>query len=60
MRFVIQVVSQADVKIDGKVKGSIGKGFLVLTGESTMQTVRESSVKPTAVFASLGEMTKFL
>lgn len=32
MRFVIQVVSQADVKIDGKVKGSIGKGFLVLTG----------------------------
>lgn len=36
------------------------KGFLVLTGESTMQTVKESSVKPTAVFASLGEMTKFL
>lgn len=32
MRFVIQVVSQADVKIDGEVKGSIGKGFLVLTG----------------------------
>ena len=32
MRFVIQVVSQADVKIDGKVKGSIGKGFLILTG----------------------------
>ncbi len=32
MRFVIQVVSSADVKIDGKTNGSIGKGFLVLTG----------------------------
>ncbi len=32
MRFVIQVVSQADVKIDGKVKGSIQQGFMVLIG----------------------------
>ena len=32
MRFVIQVVSQADVKIEDKVKGCIGKGFLVLAG----------------------------
>ena len=32
MRFVIQVVSEADVKIDGKIKGSIGRGFMVLVG----------------------------
>ncbi len=32
MRFIIQVVSQADVKIDGKVKGSIQQGFMVLVG----------------------------
>ena len=32
MRFVIQVVSEADVSIDGNIKGSIKKGFLVLVG----------------------------
>ena len=32
MRFVIQVVSEASVKIEGKVRGSIGKGFMVLIG----------------------------
>ena len=32
MRFVIQVVSKAEVKIEGRVKGSIGRGFLVLVG----------------------------
>ncbi len=32
MRFVIQVVSEASVRIDGQVKGSIGKGFMVLIG----------------------------
>ena len=32
MRFVIQVVSQADVKIEGKIKGSIGTGMLVFVG----------------------------
>ncbi len=32
MRFVIQVVSEANVKIDGEIKGSIGKGFMVLIG----------------------------
>ncbi|MCR4806944.1 MAG: D-tyrosyl-tRNA(Tyr) deacylase [Lachnospiraceae bacterium] len=32
MRFVIQVVSTADVKIDGNIKGSIGRGFMVLVG----------------------------
>ena len=32
MRFVIQVVSTADVKIEGNIKGSIGRGFMVLVG----------------------------
>ena len=32
MRFVVQVVSKSDVKIHGKIKGSIGKGFMVLVG----------------------------
>ena len=36
------------------------KGFLVLTGESTMKTVQESSVKPTEIFESLGEIKRFL
>lgn len=32
MRFVIQRVSSAFVTIDGKVRGEIGKGFVVLIG----------------------------
>ncbi|MCR4605894.1 MAG: D-tyrosyl-tRNA(Tyr) deacylase [Eubacterium sp.] len=32
MKFVIQVVSEAKVDIDGKTVGSIDKGFLVLIG----------------------------
>ena len=32
MKFVIQRVNHADVKIDGQVNGEIGKGFLVLIG----------------------------
>jgi len=32
MRAVIQRVSEASVTIDGKVKSSIGKGFLILIG----------------------------
>lgn len=32
MRFVVQRVSRASVTADGKVTGSIGKGFLVLIG----------------------------
>ena len=37
-----------------------GKGFLVLTGESTMETVAASDVKPTCVFESLKEMRNYL
>ncbi|MCF0146458.1 MAG: HAD-IIA family hydrolase [Eubacterium sp.] len=36
------------------------KGFLVLTGESDMQTVAESGVKPTCIYESLGEMRAYL
>ncbi len=32
MKFVIQVVSQAQVDIDGETVGKIGKGFMVLVG----------------------------
>jgi D-tyrosyl-tRNA(Tyr) deacylase len=34
MRFVIQRVSHADVKVDGKTLGEIGKGYMVLIGVS--------------------------
>lgn len=36
------------------------KGFLVLTGEATMQTVRESDVEPTCIYESLDEMRRYL
>ena len=36
------------------------KGFLVLTGETKPEDVEKSSVKPDAVFDSLGEMIEFL
>jgi len=36
------------------------KGLLVLTGEADMNTVRESSVKPDAIFDDLGEIGSYL
>ena len=36
------------------------KGFLVLTGEATMQTVAESDVDPTCIYESLDEMRRYL
>lgn len=38
MRFVIQRVSSADVKVDGETIGEISKGFLVLIGVSNEDT----------------------
>ena len=38
MRFVIQRVTSADVKIDGETVGAIGKGFMVLIGVSDSDT----------------------
>lgn len=38
MRFVIQRVSEASVKIDGKIEGEISKGFMVLIGISQNDT----------------------
>ena len=32
MRMVIQRVTQASVRVDGKIVGEIGRGFLVLLG----------------------------
>jgi len=39
MRVVIQRVSEASVKIDGKIKGKIGRGFLILLGIEAEDTV---------------------
>lgn len=38
MRFVIQRVTESEVKVDGEVLGRIGKGFLVLIGVSGSDT----------------------
>lgn len=41
MRFVIQRVKEANVKVDGRVIGEIGRGFMVLIGvcqEDTRET----------------------
>ena len=32
MRFIIQVVTNSDVKIDGEVRGAIDRGYMVLIG----------------------------
>lgn len=38
MRFVIQRVSESEVKVDGEILGKIGKGFMVLIGVSNSDT----------------------
>lgn len=50
MKIVIQRVSLASVTIDGKVKSSIGRGFLVLLGIASDDTVEDVEwlVKKTA------------
>ena len=44
MRFVIQVVTNSDVKIDGKVRGAIDRGYMVLIGVGKDDT-RETADK---------------
>ena len=38
MRFVIQRVTESEVKVDGETLGKIGKGFMVLIGVSDSDT----------------------
>ena len=38
MRFVIQIVTEASVTIDGEISGKIGKGYLVLIGVADTDT----------------------
>lgn len=48
MRLVIQKVSEADCRVDGKITGKIGKGFMVLVGIGTdddEETVEKMAVK---------------
>lgn len=42
MRFVIQRVKEAAVKVDGETIGQIGKGYLVLIGVSDSDTEKEA------------------
>lgn len=42
MKIVIQRVSEAAVRIDGKVKSSIGQGFLILLGITHSDTTEEA------------------
>ncbi|MBP3855801.1 MAG: D-tyrosyl-tRNA(Tyr) deacylase [Ruminiclostridium sp.] len=44
MKFVVQRVTHASVTVDGKVVGSIGKGFMVLVGVAEEDT-RETADK---------------
>ena len=44
MKLVVQRVSEAEVKVDGKTTGKIGKGFLVLVG------ITHTDTKETADF----------
>ncbi len=39
MKFVLQRVTQASVSINGEVKGSIGKGYVLLVGISNEDTI---------------------
>ncbi|MBT9581943.1 D-tyrosyl-tRNA(Tyr) deacylase [bacterium] len=42
MRALIQKVSQANVKVDGEIRGSIGRGFLILLGVGQEDTTRQA------------------
>ena len=51
MRFVIQRVTESNVKVDGKVIGQIGKGFMVLIGvaDSDTKEIADKMVKKMTV-----------
>jgi D-tyrosyl-tRNA(Tyr) deacylase len=42
LRALIQKVSQAQVKVEGEVRGAIGRGFLILLGVGQDDTIREA------------------
>ena len=56
MRFVVQVVSKSDVKIHGKIKGSIGKG----TGTARITKAEQDSLKWGVLCAALGSIPGFI
>lgn len=47
MRFVIQRVSESEVKVDGKTLGKIGRGFMVLIGvcDSDTEEIADKMVR---------------
>ena len=47
MKFVIQRVQHASVKVDGEIIGKINKGFMVLMGicESDDETIADKMIK---------------
>lgn len=47
MKFVIQRVTEANVKVDGEIIGEIGKGFIVLigVGEDDTREIADKMVK---------------
>ena len=47
MKFVIQRVLESSVKVDGKIIGQIGKGFMVLigVGQDDTQEIADKMVK---------------
>lgn len=49
MKFLIQRVSHASVKIDNEITGSIGKGFLILIGicDSDTEEIADKMIKKT-------------
>ena len=50
MKFVIQRVTEANVKVDGEIIGEIGKGFMVLigVGEDDTREIADKMVKKMA------------
>lgn len=47
MKFVIQRVTEANVKVDGRIIGEIGKGFMVLigVGQDDTKTIADKMIK---------------